>query len=101
MSPRFFRVERVWKGRVPSVFSMPKVTWISTPCLPGFYESHVYPGFELLVYARHSTQFHVDGYVAEPGSRTTPISNAAEDLKKLGSGRPPTRDLIRRPPPAR
>jgi hypothetical protein len=92
-----FRVERVWKGHVPAVFSMPKVVWSSTPCMPGFYQRHVRTGAELLVYARRMPGMDGTGYVPSPGSRTAPVSNAIEDLKKLGAGRPPTSDVIGHP----
>jgi hypothetical protein len=92
-----FRVDRVWKGHVPAVFSMPKLVWRSTPCMPGFYQGHVSAGAELLVYARRMPGVDGTGYVPSPGSRTAPVQNASEDLKKLGTGRPPTSDVIRRP----
>ena len=67
-----FRVERVWKGHVPPVFAMPKI--VSTaPCMPGFFETQVKVGAELLVYARLVPQIHGTGYVAWAGSRTALI----------------------------
>ena len=84
-----FQVNRVWKGRVPAMFSMPKLTWSATPCQPGFYEGHVKPGAELLVYARQVPYLNVSGYVSTPGLRTAPIEYATQDLKRLGPGHPP------------
>jgi hypothetical protein len=84
-----FTVRRVWKGQVQARFSMPKVTWSGTPCLPGFYRGQVKQGAELLVYARRLPEFNVSGYVPTPGSRTAPVEYAAEDLLKLGRGHPP------------
>jgi hypothetical protein len=81
-----FRVDRVWKGPVTARFSMPKVTWSETPCMPGFYQGHLKLGAEFLVYARRVPEFNVSGYIPTPGSRTAPIEYAAEDLKKLGPG---------------
>src|SRR5262249_19369492 len=65
-----FRVDRVWKGRVGTVFVMPKIAWRDTPCLPGFYQAHVSVGAELLVYARKLPWLNVTGYIPEAGSRT-------------------------------
>ena len=84
-----FQVDRVWKGRVPSRFSMPKLIWSATPCMPGFYKGYVKPGSELLVYARQVPELKVSGYVPTPGSRTAPVEYAIEDLKRLGPGHPP------------
>jgi hypothetical protein len=96
-----FRVDRVWKGRVPPVFSMPKLVWIGSPCLPGFSRDNVRPGAELLVYARHLKDWGVEGYVTAAGSRTRLVQNATEDLSRLGRGRPPTSEVIRRSPAGR
>jgi hypothetical protein len=85
-----FRVERVWKGHVPTTFSMPKITWSGTPCLPGFYERDVQLGAELLVYARRMPEANIPGYVASPGSRTTLAQYATDDIQKLGRGHLPT-----------
>lgn len=84
-----FRVDRVWKGPVTASFSMPKVTFSETPCMPGFYAGHLKLGAEFLVYARHVPEFNVHGYIPTPGSRTAPVGYAAEDLKKLGPGHQP------------
>jgi hypothetical protein len=84
-----FRVNRVWKGRVPETFSMPNLTWSATPCMPGFYEGYVKSGTELLVYARQVPYLKVSGYVPTPDSRTAPVEYAKQDLKRLGPGHPP------------
>jgi len=82
-----FRVDRVWKGPVPTKFSMPKIIGGETHCLPGFYKGQVKLGAELLVYARREP--YVSGYIPTPGSRAVPVEYATEDLKKLGSGHQP------------
>ena len=84
-----FRVDRVWKGPVTATFSMPKVIWSSSGCLPGFYQGIVKVGAELLVYARRVPEVDVSGYIPTPGSRTAPVANAADDLKRLGRGHQP------------
>lgn len=97
-----FQAERVWKGHIPPRFAMPRIVWSSTPCNPGFYEPDVRLGAELLVYARRGIPgWNFQGYVPGPGSRTALVQNALEDLRKLGRGRPPTTDVIRRPAAAR
>jgi hypothetical protein len=91
-----FRVEGVWKGKVPPVFAMRKI--VSTaPCIPGFFDNHIRVGAELLVYARRSPQVSGTGYVAQVGSRTGLLQDAAEDLRRLGRGHSPTICVIRRP----
>ena len=47
-----FRVDRVWKGPVTATFSMPKVIWSSSGCLPGFYQGTVKVGTSGLRSAR-------------------------------------------------
>lgn len=86
-----FHVDRVWKGRVPAVLVMPKIEWLGTPCMPGFYEGHMWAGTELLVYARKIPWLKVNGYVPEAGSRTKLTRDATEDLQKLGDGHRPNR----------
>jgi hypothetical protein len=92
-----FRVDRVWKGRVPAVMVMPRIEWRDTPCMPGFYQGHVRVGAEMLVYARTIPWLKVEGYVPEAGSRTALVRDATEDLGRLGRGRPPTICVIRQP----
>ena len=84
-----FRVDRVWKGNVPAVVAVPNIERRESPCWPGFYRDHVKVGVELLVYARRIPWLNVNGYVPEAGSRTALVRDAAEDLRKLGRGRPP------------
>ena len=80
-----FRVETVWKGRVPPTFSMPKVVFES-PCHGGFSAGDIRVGAELLVFAHriYGTELLSDSAM---GSR--PVQFAAETLKKLGRGHPP------------
>lgn len=84
-----FHVERVWKGRVPARFSIPKITWSETPCMPGFFVGHVKRGAKLLVYARRVPEFNITGYVPTPGSRTALVEYATEDLRMLSPGHSP------------
>jgi hypothetical protein len=80
-----FHVDRVWKGRVPAVLVMPRIEWRGTPCMPGFYQDHIWVGTELLVYARKIPWLAVKGYVPEAGSRTKLTRDAAEDLQNSES----------------
>jgi len=78
-----FRVTRVWKGEVGSVFEMPAVTedggcW-------GFSERFLKTASDILVYA-----FREEGtYYTSICSRTQFINFAAKDLEELGPGHPP------------
>ena len=59
-----FRVDRVWKGRVPGVFVMPNVVWILTRLSPRFYHGHVKVGAVLLVYAKRMPELNISGFVS-------------------------------------
>jgi len=81
-----FAVHRVYKGRVPVEFEMPNL--VLGDCMAGFRAGAIQLGKELLVYAWHD-KFFAEGFVTHYCSRTRSVEFAAEDLSKLGRGRPP------------
>jgi hypothetical protein len=91
-----FAVQRVFKGRLPAAFAMAN---FATDCCgaPGFAQHLVKTGNELLVYAWKQEFFH-EGLLTSTCSRTALIQNAAEDLRELGPGHPPTQCAIRGDP---
>ena len=91
-----FRVEAVWKGRVPPVFAMPKVIATTRLHVRLFGESNQEWG-RTPRRSRRSPQAGGSGDVAQAGSRTALVQDAAEDLRRLGRGRPPTICVIRHP----
>ena len=83
-----FAVQRVFKGRLPASFKMPKLI-LTADCSPGFRPTLVKVGNMLLVYAWRA-DFFPEGLLTSTCSRTTLASKATEDFKKLGYGRSPT-----------
>ena len=94
-----FAVQRVWKGTVPAVFTMPKVV-NTAPCSPGFFEKQLSVGNELIVYAHWwapdarvarslAPAGSLPGYVVSLCSRTGLSREASEDFRRLGPGRTP------------
>jgi hypothetical protein len=80
-----FRVERVWKGEIGSVFEMPALEE-TTDCV-GFWPGVVTLGSDLLVYASRQPPYRQ--YVTNICTRTSTADRAAADLKILGRGRSP------------
>jgi uncharacterized membrane protein YjfL (UPF0719 family) len=81
----FFHVERVWKGKVPRKFTMPALAE-GAACV-GFWPSYLTTGNDLLVYASRLSK---DGeYFTSVCDQTKPSSDAGEDFRKLGKGKPP------------
>ena len=91
-----FRVERV-EGACSCRFCDAKAGLAFHAMHARFLQGHVSTGAELLVYARRMPGADGTRYVSGADSRTAPVQNATEDLKKLGTGRWPTSCVIRRP----
>jgi hypothetical protein len=83
-----FRVDRVWKGNVGRTFEMPEFIQ-GVACL-GFHGPIVKVRNDLLVYAwrLHRSADDEDNFTSIC-TRTNLSSNAGEDFKKLGKGKPP------------
>jgi hypothetical protein len=79
-----FRVSRVWKGKVGQVFEMPALA--ETAACVGFSPDSIKIGVDLLIYANGSAK---EGYTTSICGQHMPADEATEDLRKLGSGRPP------------
>ena len=80
----FFRVERVWKGKVSRTFAMPALRETSA-CI-GFWPNHLEVGKDLLVFANR----HKGGaYFTSICDRTRMSEDAGEDLRWLGKGSEP------------
>jgi hypothetical protein len=94
-----FTIQRVWKGALTEVLSMPKIVH-AAPCQPGFSEEQLQVGNELVVYAHwwwdKTNQFpswappgSLPGYVVSICTRTALSRDASGDVKKLGPGKSP------------
>ena len=78
-----FRVMRVWKGSVTSVFQMP--AFLETSACIGFWPSFVYVGSELLVYASRLGGEYMTSICGDH----LQVKDADADLRVLGAGSPP------------
>jgi hypothetical protein len=83
-----FRVDRVWKGNVGRTFDMPE--FIEGAACLGFHGWMLKAGNDLLVYASRLHRSSDDeDYFTSICTRTNLSSDAGEDFKKLGKGKPP------------
>jgi hypothetical protein len=84
----WFRVDRVWRGRVGQTFDMPDFRE-GAACL-GFWPALVKVGNDLLVYAQWLPPGSREGdYFTSICTRTRLASAAGEDFSALGRGKPP------------